>query len=698
MQSWKLKKKADKYAPKAKKGRGMLLAFLLLLTLVSSVYDFPYLWNKSAEAVKNVTKWQPPVLNESPYRLGLDLQGGTHLVYEADMSSIPAGDQADALEGVRDVIERRVNAFGVSEPIVQTINSGGAQRVIVELAGVLDVNQAINEIGETPVLEFKEPGVDLGRDLTEEEKATLVQLNKDELATANAMLARAKKDEDFAKLMEEANPSTSPEVDITTDVGSEAIVNATPATIKNVTADSPRYGVIGKAIETSRVRAGGIVPTVLDTPEGYAVVKYIGVSDGQEMLLSHILTCFEGKTGCSNTLSALDASLRMEEIKKEATPENFAELAKARSDDPSAAQNSGDLDWVKPGATVPAEAAKLAKGAISNVVETDFGYHLIYKRDERTIKTYEIQRILLKKSGISDVVPDASPWKSTGLSGKHLARASAQFDPQTNIPYVNLEFNAEGGELFAQITAAHIGDPIAIFLDGQPISTPTVQQAIYGGQAVINGSFTVDEAKLLAQRLNAGALPVPVKLLSQETVGPTLGIASLHKSVIAGLVGFLLVALFMIVVYRLPGLLAVAALVLYTVLNLAAYRLFGVTISLSGIAGLVLSLGIAVDANVLIFERMKDEYRSGRDFSLAIEEGFRRAWAPIRDGHMTTFISAAVLYAFSSSFVRGFALTLGVGVVLSLFTAITVTRTYVRVAASFETLRKPGLFAFKRKV
>lgn len=696
MQSWKLKKKADKYAAKPTRRKGLLMAVLLLLTLVSGTYDFPYLWNKGAEAVKNVTAWQPPVLDESPYRLGLDLQGGTHLVYEADMSGIQVGDQADALEGVRDVIERRVNAFGVSEPVVQTINSGGAQRVIVELAGVLDVNQAINEIGETPVLEFKEPGVDLGRDLTEEEKAALAQLNRDELAAANVILARAKKGEDFTKLMQEADPSSAPEV--TAD--GVVVVNETPATIKNVTADNPRYGVIGKAIETSRVRAGGIVPTVLDTPEGYAVVKYVGVSDGQEMLLSHILTCFEGKKGCANALSALDASLRMEEIKKEATPENFAELAKARSDDPSAAQNSGDLDWVKPGATVPTfeiEAAKTAKGTVSNVVETEFGYHLIYKRDERTIKTYEIQRILLKKSGVTDVVPDASPWKSTGLSGKHLARASAQFDPQTNIPYVNLEFNAEGGELFAQITAAHVGDPIAIFLDGQPISTPTVQQAIYGGQAVINGSFTVEEAKLLAQRLNAGALPVPVKLLSQETVGPTLGIASLHKSIVAGLVGFLLVAVFMILVYRLPGALAVLALVLYTALNLAAYRVFGVTISLSGIAGLILSLGIAVDANVLIFERMKDEYRSGRDFALAIEEGFRRAWAPIRDGHMTTFISAAVLYAFSSSFVRGFALTLGVGVVLSLFTAITVTRTYVRFATSFPALRRPGLFAFKRK-
>jgi len=305
--------------------------------------------------------------------------------------------------------------------------------------------------------------------------------------------------------------------------------------------------------------------------------------------------------------------------------------------------------------------------------------------------------VLLPFSTAADIIPDASPWQNTGLSGKDLTRATVEFDQNSGAPHVTLQFNAEGAKLFGDLTASLVGQPIAIFLDGSPISTPVVQQAIYGGQAIITGTFTVDEAKLLAQRLNAGALPVPVKLISQETVGPTLGIASLQQSLKAAMIGFALVAAFMIFLYRLPGLLSILALTLYAFLNIMAYRLFGVTITLSGIAGLVLSLGIAVDANVLIFERMKDEYRSGRDLSTSISEGFKRAWAPIRDGHFTTFISAAVLYAFSSSFVKGFALTLAVGVVLSLFTAITVTQTYMRNVKDAKWLQNPWLYALKRK-
>ena len=187
-------------------------------------------------------------------------------------------------------------------------------------------------------------------------------------------------------------------------------------------------------------------------------------------------------------------------------------------------------------------------------------------------------------------------------------------------------------------------------------------------------------------------MPVPVQLLSQETVGPTLGLASLTKSVQAALIGFLLVSLFMIVVYRLPGVLATLALVFYAMLNLFIYRLFGVTVTLAGVAGLVLSLGIAVDANVLIFERFKDEFRSGRDLASSLEEGFRRAWPPIRDGHATTLISALVLFSFSSSFVKGFALTLAIGVLLSLFTAIVVVRAYLRTIRGWRWFKAPWFY------
>ena len=210
--------------------------------------------------------------------------------------------------------------------------------------------------------------------------------------------------------------------------------------------------------------------------------------------------------------------------------------------------------------------------------------------------------------------------------------------------------------------------------DGELISAPIVQQAIYGGQAQITGNFTVDEAKVLAQRLNAGALPVPIELLSQQTVGPTLGANSLSRSMNAGLIGFLLVALFMMLYYRLPGILSVATLALYGVLNLAAYKLFGVTMTLAGIAGFILTLGMAVDANVLIFARMKEELASGKTVANSVGEGFSRAWLSIRDSHVTMLLSALVLYLFTTSIVKGFALTLGIGAILSLFTATVITR------------------------
>jgi len=668
MQTWKIKKRGIS-SKKAKSQWPLRLAGILLLlaTLAAAVYDFPFVWNKGAEYVQAETGWSAPRLSDTPYRLGLDLQGGTHLVYEADMSQIPDGDRGDALQGVRDVIERRVNAFGVSEPVVQTTTTGGTYRVIVELAGVLDVSQAINEIGETPILEFKVPGQELDHEPTEEELATLAEKQAEDRTKAEDVFTQAK---NGASLEWE---NVGPILD-----------------------SSETYKPIVDAIKQYAVRPGNLVPAVIETPEGLNVIRYIGTTPSEEMLLSHILFCWEGKIGCENPTPEIDATIRLQNATKEITAENFGEMAAKYSDDKSTPD--GDLGWILPGDTVATfEAAALATpvGTISEAVETDFGYHIIYKRDAKPIQAYEIERVLIPLSDIYDVIPPVSPWKNSSLSGKQLARASVQFDPNTGAPMVSLQFNDEGAQLFGELTAAYVGQPIAIFLDGEAISTPNVSQAIYGGEAVITGDFTLEEAKLLAQRLNAGALPVPVHLLSQETVGPTLGAASLQTSVMAALIGFALVSLFMLVVYRLPGFLAVLALVLYALMNLAMYRIFGVTVTLSGIAGLVLTFGIAVDANVLIFERMKDEFRTGRDLASSIDEGFKRAWPPIRDGHMTTLISAGVLYMFSSSFVKGFALTLAIGVLLSLFTAVIVTRAYMRNVYGIRFLRSPALYGVK---
>jgi len=685
MQTWKTKRKATRKVNKKWKIR-VLAAVMLVATLSAAVFDFPTAWNTSSDWISANTGWNAPQITDEPFRLGLDLQGGTHLVYEADMSQIPEEDRIEALEGVKDVIERRVNAFGVSEPKVQTTSTGGTHRVIVELAGVLDVNEAIKQIGETPVLEFKEPGTELEREATEEEQATLVALNKEERQAAEDVLSKARsRDADFDALVEEYSIELNSEV--------------SGGRVDHLTENSGVFIPIVEYIENNNLRQDRVAKDLIETSEGFNIVKNTGEDESPEMLLSHILICFEGKTGCENPISAIEASVQINNIIDQATPENFAELAKEFSSDKSG-EGDGDLGWIGLGATVPAfelAAQTLEVDDISGVVETEFGYHVILKRDERTVASHSIQRILMPFSNIYDVVPEVSPWKNTELSGKNLEHANVEFDQNTGQPYVALSFDSDGGDLFGKLTADHVGEQIAIFLDGNPISVPRVSQAIYGGQAIIQGNFSLEEAKILSQRLNAGALPVPVELLSQQTIGPTLGAISLERSVTAALIGFLLVALFMIAVYRLPGVIAVMALVFYAFLNLAAYRFFGVTITLASIAGFVLSLGIAVDANVLIIERFKEELYSGRDFGSAIDEGFKRAWTAIRDGNITTLIAAGVLYWFSSSFIRGFALTLSIGVILSMFTAIWVTRIYIKNILDIRWLRNHWLFAVKKK-
>jgi protein-export membrane protein SecD len=556
------------------------------------------------------------------------------------------------------VIERRVNAFGVSEPLVQTTQSGGVSRVIVELSGVLDVNAAIAEIGETPILEFKEENTDALREPTPEEQAELDAKNAAERALAEAALSRAQAGEDFTALQAEYGGD---------DPGVLTTFHKT-------------LWAVAQALADRRVQSGGILPLMVETEDGLNIVRLTEKVEAKRMELSHILVCWEGKTGCRKALPQMDANITIANLQKDLTSENFADKARENSDDPGSSVDGGYLGWVNPGETVlPFEiaASTIAVGEISSPVETEFGYHVIYKQNEELIPGYRVERILFPFTTLLDLTGPEEAWKNTGLSGKNLKRSGVEFDPSTGAPFVSLQFDDDGGDLFADLTKQNVGKLIAIFLDGAPISVPRVNEPIYGGQAVITGNFTLEEAKLLAQRLNAGALPVPVRLLSQQTVGPTLGALSLARSIQAALVGFALVALFMIVLYRVPGFVAVCALFFYMMLNLAAYRVFGVTVTLSGIAGFVLSMGMAVDANVLIFERMKEELRAGRDRRAAIDEGFARAWAAIRDGNFTTLIAAAVLYGFSSSFIKGFALTLSIGVLLSMFTAIFVTRAYL---------------------
>ena len=286
--------------------------------------------------------------------------------------------------------------------------------------------------------------------------------------------------------------------------------------------------------------------------------------------------------------------------------------------------------------------------------------------------------VATSSASLADFVP-------TGLTGKDLQKANVQFDPETGKPVVGIEFTEEGGRKFAEVTGRNVGKPLSIFLDGYPLSTPTVSQKIEGGTGIINGDFTVDDAKYLAITLNAGALPVPIEVLSQQNVAPSLGAESISKSIRAGAVGLAAVALFMILLYGRLGLVAVIGLAIYGLLTLTVYKLLPVTVTLPGLAGFILSIGMAVDANILIFERMKEELRKGHDWGRAMELGFGRAWDSIKDANIATLITTFILFnpldwdfLNTSGLIRGFALTLFLGVVIGLFTGIFVTRNLLR--------------------
>jgi preprotein translocase subunit SecD len=407
-----------------------------------------------------------------PFKLGLDLAGGSHLVYEADVSSLAPSEVPELMNVLREVIERRINVFGVSEPVVQVERSSVVaetkrERLIVELPGVANVEDAVREIGKTPLLEFK---------LVDEEAMTALQ-----------------------------------------------------------------------AAEASSTEVAGL-----------------------------------------------------------------------------------------------------------------------------------------------------EPYIDTGLTGRYLTRSELVFGQGngaglSNEPIVSITFNDEGAQLFEKITREHVGESLAIFLDGAMMSAPRINEAIGGGKAVISGNFTPDEARELVRNLNFGALPVPITLVSTQTIGSSLGESALHSGVYAGVMGFIILSIFLILWYRLPGVIAVLSLIVYVTIMLALFKLIPVVLTAAGIAGFILSVGLAVDANVLIAERMKEELRAGKHIDDAIAEGFSRAWLAIRDSNIAHIIVGVILFWFGTALIKGFALVFSVGVIVSMFSAITVSRTLL-IALPIREKSKIGKF------
>ncbi len=292
----------------------------------------------------------------------------------------------------------------------------------------------------------------------------------------------------------------------------------------------------------------------------------------------------------------------------------------------------------------------------------------------------------LPKNKLATASPLIAFGKDSGITGKNIKRAKITFNPQTGKPEVALEFTSHGAELFSKVTAKNVGKPLAIFLDNQLLSAPVVQQQITGGHAVITGNFSLSDAKKLVVEINGGALPVPIKLVKQEIVGPSLGQMEIKKSVRAGIVGLLAVITFMIVYYGRLGLIATMALTIYGLISLAIFRIIPVVLTLSGVAGFILSIGMAVDSNILIFERIREEQRKGLEFNVANRVGFGRALDAIKDANITTLLVAFILFnplnwGFLPQFgmVRGFALTLAIGVATSLFTGVFITKHLINI-------------------
>ena len=473
---------------------GIAALFVVCLFIVVPNYA-----NSGINWVNSKTNLGIPRLPEKGFNLGLDLQGGAHLQYLAKTESIPPAERASAVEGVRDVIERRVRGgLGVAEPMVQTTRVGEEFRVIVELPGVADVTEAIKMIGETPVLEFKEENTEPPRDLTAEETKMMDEFN----AKATAKIKEARKElvktNDFLAVVAKYSEDDKSKK----DGGNIGYI------------DNSIFPEIYAWVEKQAI--GDISKDNIKTTDGLNIVKKLNVRDGEKRVsVSHLLICYRGAELCGTSMSKEDAKLKIEELKKIATPENFTDLVKENSTEPGAKDTGGDLGTVIKGMTVSefeTAAFEAKTGTIVGPVETKYGYHLIYKKGEEIPKEYEVARVFVRTKSPTDIVPPAGQWKFTGLTGKQLEKAEVTQDSRSGQIQVNLQFNGDGAKLFADITTRNVGKPVAIFLDGEAISTPNVNEPILEGSAVISGDFKWDEAKLLAQRLNSGALPVPVEL------------------------------------------------------------------------------------------------------------------------------------------------------------------------------------------
>ena len=732
--------------------------------------------------------------------LGLDLQGGTQLDYRIDLRNAEAKNKdedktndvriKDIVEGVRATLERRVNGLGVSEPQIYLSSIADEQHIIVELAGIKDVNKAKAIVGKTIQLEFKEKKAEL--DSSEKEKvkkeaeavlkkslvknADFLKIGKS-TATSDKkiqflvdkkkyesdipshykdVLVKLKNNQVYKSVVEGSDGYTVGADNSLQEKKGLFIVQLVKEELKDRTQkkkltfsevakelnttletlnDKPASAFTDKEAEAvwdmTETGAADITKT-LEVKDELRVYKLIKHNKGEkEIQASHILIAYKGaqRADPKVTRSKAEATKKADEVLKEVNkdPKKFAELAKKYSDGPSGPKG-GDLGYFGKGAMTKAfenVAFAMKIGEISKVTATEFGYHIIKVTNVKPPKDETVNLELLKikktdenkkkleeglkkiKEGYDvttkekeytyneiyfDMTPD--PWKSTGLDGSHFKFATVTYN-QIGSPEVSIRFDSKGGDMFEKITGRLVGKPLAIFVGGQLISAPNVNGKISGGSAVITGNYNIKEAMQLANDLNTGAIDAPVILSGQYTISATLGDSALRVSLIAGLIGLLVLALYMIVYYRLFGVFAVIALIIYSIIIIFILNTTGIVMTLAGIAGIILSIGMAVDANILIFERTKEELNTGKNFSASISAGFDRAWSSIRDSNVSSLITCAILWFFGNSIIRGFALMLAIGILISMFTAITVTRKFLQSLTGTSLTKKRWLLGVK---
>ncbi len=656
------------------------LGLIIVATLLMAVVALPARYKTGFPDVP-VLSWA----KNQQITLGLDLQGGTQLDYRIDLRSVdeknndddPDNDviAQDIVNGVLNTIEERVNGLGVSEANIYVENFGDEKHIMVELPGIKDIEEAKATVGKTIQLEFKELG---NGDNTEQVAA--VQTEAD-LTLQEALsepenfvaIAEASVTNDGKIVFEPNQEGFASELSGNlAAIGELEVGEVYPELIQ----ESGNFVVSSDGQITQRQ---GLLIVQLDDKE----TRENTIQIQEQVEASHILIAYEGADGATEeiTRSEEEALEEAERILSEPQedPDAFNELAVEFSDDPTGQANEGNLDFFTRGEMVEefeAAAFEMEIGDISEVVESPFGYHIIKVTDRIEEGEEVVDEDYVTYSQIF-YDTSADPWVSTGLDGSKFNYASTSYDPYTGAPVVNIQFDNEGALMFEELTERLIDSQLAIFVGGELISAPAINEKIIGGGATISGGnppFTLQSAINLANDLNTGAIDAPIILSGQYTISASLGADALSLSIYAGLIGLIALAIFMVLYYRLMGFFAVMALGVYSVIILFVLKTTGIVMTLAGIAGIILSIGMAVDANILIFERSKEELRNGASYNAAIITGFERAWSSIRDSNVSSLITCVILFGFGNSIIKGFALMLGIGILVSMFTAIYVTR------------------------